>query len=92
MAGSGAGVSEAKIRAVIDYLQEEFPDCEINHVPKGDQIADLFQIIRSSEAVHRLRIRRAFFDRYETQVLPYVIAVEAIERMKKAGPEIVDLG
>ncbi len=91
MARSGAGVTDAKILAVVNYLQEEFPDCEINHVPKGDQMADLFQIIRLSEALHRLLIRRTFFDRYETQVLPYVIAVEAIERMKKAGPEIIDL-
>lgn len=89
MAESGAKVDQVKIQAVIDYLKAEFPGCEINHVPKGDQIADLFQIIRSSEAVHRLLVRRKFFDDHRW---PNALSdVRAAERMRKAGAEIVDL-
>lgn len=89
MAESGAKVDQGKIQAVMDYLKAEFPGCEINHVPKGDQIADLFQVIRSSEAVHRLLVTRKFFDDHEW---PNALSrVRAAERMRKAGPKVVEL-
>lgn len=93
MRPSGAAVDAWKIQAVIDYLNAEFPAHEVNHVPKGDQIADLFQVIGSSKALHQLLVRRTFFDRYnEPKLWPDALThARAAERMKKAGPEVVEL-
>jgi len=90
---SGAGVPQWKVDAIVDYLKREFPDGEINWVPKGDQIADLFQVIKSSEAAHRLLVRRKFFDRYdEREQWPEVLAQHGVvNRMKQAGPDIAQL-
>ncbi len=93
MKPSGAGVVKWKIQAVIDYLKTEFPGYEISHVPKPDLMGDLFQVIESSKVVHRLLVRRRFFDRYdEPERWPHAVSYEwTAERIRDAGAEIVDL-
>ncbi len=93
MKPSGANAPEWQIRAVLDYLGAEFPGYEIDHVPKPDQWGDLFRVIERSKPVHQLLIRRAFFDdRREEKEWPGVLTrARAAERMRQAGPAIVEL-
>ena len=90
---SGAQVPQWKVDAIVDYLKREFPDGEINWVPKGGQMADLFEVIKSSKAAHSLRVRRFFYDRHDKrEQWPEVLAqLGVVNRMKQAGPEIVEL-
>ena len=89
MRRSGAGVDDAKIQAVMDYLKAEFPSHEIDHLPKPDQMGDLFRVIKSNKVAHQLLIRRKCFD---DNPWPNALStVQAAGRMRKAGLEIVDL-
>jgi len=62
---SGANAPPAKITAVLEYLGRHFPNAEIDHVPRPDNYADLFRVIRRSEAVHQLLVTRTYFEAYD---------------------------
>ena len=93
MKPSGANAAEWQIWAILDYLGAAFPGYEVDHVPQPDQWGDLFRVIERSKPVHQLLIRRAFFDdRCEKKEWPAVLTrARAAERMRQAGPEIVEL-
>jgi transcriptional regulator with XRE-family HTH domain len=85
---SGAGVATWKTDTVLDYLRQQFPEETVDHLPKPDQMADLFRVISAYQPRHQLLIRRRFFD----DQIPDVAALRDVlagitERMRRAGGE-----
>ena len=79
MRPSGAGVAGDKIRAVLKYLSAEFPGDRPSHVPKGDQMADLFEVLDSHGVPRRLLVHRRFFDRWtDATALTKALGVRAV--------------
>src|SRR5436309_2972183 len=93
MGKSGAGeVPDWKVDVVVAYLTGEFPRYEINHVPAGRQMADLFQVIRGSQREHRLLVRRLFYDyagHDETSFKARLEVERPADRMRAVGDTIV---
>jgi hypothetical protein len=90
--GSGAGTAEDKIKAVLEYLSAEFPGDRPNHVPKGAQMAALFDVLDRG-AVRRLLIRRRFFDRWtDARTLIKALRDQAVaNKMRRTVDSIVEL-
>ena len=90
MKPSGAGVSNEKVAAVLNYLRQAFAPDEVAHLPKPDEIGDLFRGIRKAEVLHQLMIRRPFYDRHDDLALMLKqMDVDALVR--KSGTQIVYL-
>jgi hypothetical protein len=73
-------------------LRAEFPGDRPNHVPKGDQMADRFEVLDRG-AVRRLLIPRRYFDRWtDATALTNALRDQAVaNKMRRTVDGIVEL-
>lgn len=62
-------VDEDKIKAVIDYLQAEFPDCKIEDWPVAENQAHHFRIAQEKSTL-RAEISEEFLSRHDKFSIP----------------------
>ena len=62
-------VDENKIKAVIDYLREEFPHCKIEDWPVVENQAHHFRIIDEKSAF-RAEVSEEFLSRHDKSAIP----------------------
>ena len=75
---------------MLDYLRPAFAPDEVAHLPKPDEIGDLFRVIRKAEVLHVLMVRRPFYDRHDDLGL-MLKQMNVAARMRKSGTQIVYL-
>jgi hypothetical protein len=52
---SGANVATSKVDVVMKYVRANFPDKEVDHLPRSDGYADLFRVIDNRASVSSSR-------------------------------------
>ena len=87
---SGAAAPDAKVQAVLNYLRQTFSSDQVDHLPKPDEFADLFRVIRNHEVLHQLLVRRPFYDRYD-DLSPILKQMDVNDLLKRAGTQRVEL-
>jgi len=86
------GVSDEQVAAVLEYLRDAFPNEEIITGRQNDSVTQRFSIVRNSEVLHVLLVRRLFFDNAGPD-LPWALkATSAARKMREAGTASVILG
>jgi len=85
---SGSGAPIWKVQAVLDYLIQDFPGKEVNHLARWDEMADRFRVIERSEVACQILVKRTWFDRYEDAqgISRYLTSTGVAEMMRLAGP------
>jgi|SoiMetStandDraft_2_1073263.scaffolds.fasta_scaffold154250_3 hypothetical protein len=59
---SGANVATSKVDVVMKYVRANFPDKEVDHLPRSDGYADLFRVIDNREPRYQVLVTRKWFD------------------------------
>lgn len=86
-------MEKAKIKAVIEYLTEEFPDCQIGDWDDNESLSHKFSVDNEPDP-YILRIARRLFEKNTSDMKKLLQSLGAAEAMRsnKDGVEIVEIG
>lgn len=82
-----------KVKAVRQYLQQQFPDKQVNEYYEGEWMVHVFEILdRDHAVVCRAIVRRDFFDEMDVTSIPAFLSQHSLAPlMRQAGTTWVEV-